>query len=119
MSLLLNVTLRAAPDVNAEEAHTKGYIEEWQEPPHPRSGDVAMGAHREKQARWVSYLLWWPIQMVLRHCKLHITSQSFVWLADMARPSYSPIALPAAHCAYLHLVPSCHYHGRISPPAIL
>lgn len=47
----------------------QGYIEEWAEPPRPSRGEMLSdGKHRRAEAQWISWILWWPTQLVLRHC---------------------------------------------------
>ncbi|ORX37407.1 hypothetical protein BD324DRAFT_626069 [Kockovaella imperatae] len=60
----LTVSSRGKPS----EFWSQGYIEEWAQPPKPSASDLSgKGGRRTKEARWLSWLLWWPTQVVLRH----------------------------------------------------
>jgi len=60
-------------DPNGHQGHYvliyQGYIEEWAKPPAVPPGAVVKGGHRSKEAKWIGWILWWPTQLVLRHCK--------------------------------------------------
>ncbi|WVR06044.1 hypothetical protein IAU60_003072 [Kwoniella sp. DSM 27419] len=59
----LTVSSRGKP----REFWSQGYIEEWAEPPQSRSGDVGADGRRVRQdTKWISWILWWPTQLVLR-----------------------------------------------------
>ncbi|KAG7544383.1 hypothetical protein FFLO_03262 [Filobasidium floriforme] len=45
---------------------SKGYIEEWEQPPGIGGGE-GKGTKGEQQEKWLSWLLFWPSQMALRH----------------------------------------------------
>jgi hypothetical protein len=47
---------------------SKGYIEEWEQPPGIGGGE-GKGTKGEQQEKWLSWLLFWPSQMALRHCE--------------------------------------------------
>lgn len=55
-------------------AHVQGYIEEWTSPPVPPRGSQSADSHGRKEAKIISWLLWWPTQLFFRHCE-HLTSQ--------------------------------------------
>jgi hypothetical protein len=48
-------------------ADGKGYIEEWANPPRAGPGEVASG--HNAGPKWISWVLWWPTMLVLKHCQ--------------------------------------------------
>jgi len=44
------------------------------------------GGHRSQEAKWIGWILWWPTQLVLRHCELIVTSPSFADSTDLFLP---------------------------------
>ena len=52
----------------------QGYIEEWAQPPAVPPGAVVKGGHRSQEAKWIGWILWWPTQLVLRHCKSRLVA---------------------------------------------
>jgi len=55
------------PTTSSDKADTKGYIEEWANPPRAVSGEVANG--HSAGPKWISWILWWPTMLVLKHCQ--------------------------------------------------
>lgn len=56
---------------------SKGYVEEWQVPPRPVNSKGAygkLGIEGQEQEKWLQWVLWWPSQMALRHCKSRLPS---------------------------------------------
>ncbi|WVQ97608.1 hypothetical protein IAU59_004722 [Kwoniella sp. CBS 9459] len=63
---------------------SQGYIEEWAQPPKPRHGDVDKNGRRvRRDAQWISWLLWWPTQLVLRKYLFLPLSPSLPLLAPL------------------------------------
>ncbi|KAK8866100.1 hypothetical protein IAR55_001251 [Kwoniella newhampshirensis] len=59
----LTVSSRGKP----HEFWSQGYIEEWAKPPRTRSGELDRNGRRVRaDTQWISWLLWWPTQLVLR-----------------------------------------------------
>ncbi|WVQ77005.1 hypothetical protein IAR50_006684 [Cryptococcus sp. DSM 104548] len=59
----LTVSSRGKP----REFWSHGYIEEWAQPPTPEAGDVDKDGKRIRQSSaWISWVLWWPTQLILR-----------------------------------------------------
>jgi hypothetical protein len=46
-------------------ADIQGYVEEWASPPTPAQGEVASG--HELGPKWISWILWWPTMLFLKH----------------------------------------------------
>lgn len=109
----LTVSSRRKP----AEFWSQGYIEEWVSPPRPPLGVSVQGDHKSKEAKWISWILWWPTQLVLRHCESspgYVLSQALISrLAASTEPNPSP---PVAH---LHFGPARYHHGRVPAPAVL
>ncbi|OCF37642.1 hypothetical protein I316_00769 [Kwoniella heveanensis BCC8398] len=76
----LTVSSRGKP----HEFWSQGYIEEWAQPPRPRQGDVDKNGRRVRQdTQWISWLLWWPTQLVLRKYLFLPLSPSLPLLAPL------------------------------------
>ncbi|WVF70297.1 hypothetical protein IAT40_005086 [Kwoniella sp. CBS 6097] len=76
----LTVSSRKKP----HEFWSQGYIEEWAQPPRPRHGDVDSNGRRvRRDAQWISWLLWWPTQLILRKYLFLPLSPSLPLLAPL------------------------------------
>ncbi|WVQ82753.1 hypothetical protein IAT38_004885 [Cryptococcus sp. DSM 104549] len=59
----LTVSSRGKP----REFWSQRYIEEWAQPPFPSAGDLDRdGKRTRRNAKWLSWILWWPTQLLLR-----------------------------------------------------
>ncbi|KAL7419305.1 hypothetical protein Q5752_006142 [Cryptotrichosporon argae] len=76
----------------------QGYIEEWANPPPSASADVVKAGRRAHQEVWLKWLLWWPIQMALRHYLLIPLSPNLPLVAPLVTSTLR--ALQTAE--YLH-----------------
>lgn len=65
----LTVSSRRKPT----EFWSQGYVEEWQQPPQPSHADLSARDHKSKEAKYISWILWWPVQMFLRHCEFGLS----------------------------------------------
>lgn len=98
-------------------------MEEWAEPPRPGPGEVASG-HRSGP-KWISWVLWWPTMMVLRHCQstpeAHQISSLFAASCSLAifRLPHPPLAHFAAPLTPVHLLAAVYHHCRVPPSAVL
>lgn len=80
----------------------QGYIEEWADPPRPARGEMLPnGKHRRTEAKWISWLLWWPTQLVLRHCKCTANPQAQLLLALHHLHRYQLNSIPFQICCSL------------------
>lgn len=61
----LTVTSRRKP----AEFWSKGYYEEWAVPPQPTPEQARMWSARKQSKPWVSWMLWWPSQMLIKQCR--------------------------------------------------
>ncbi|WRT64340.1 uncharacterized protein IL334_001272 [Kwoniella shivajii] len=77
----LTVSSRGKP----HEFWSQGYIEEWSQPPSPASsGQVdSTGRRIRSDTKWISWLLWWPTQLVLRKYLFLPLSPSLPLLAPL------------------------------------
>ncbi|RXK39241.1 hypothetical protein M231_03461 [Tremella mesenterica] len=90
----LTVSSRGKPS----EFWSQGYVEEWANPPKPRPGDMVKGSRRSTEARWVSWILWWPTQIVIRHYLLIPLSPNLPLLA----PLFTSTLRALTTAEYLH-----------------
>ena len=86
----LTVQSRNKPD----EFWSKGYIEEWDQPP-TMGGQEGKGTKGEQQEKWLSWLLFWPTQVALRHCELirDVHLQRFIFSLNQVQKSTLPVIL--------------------------
>ncbi|CAD6580267.1 MAG: hypothetical protein TREMPRED_002700 [Tremellales sp. Tagirdzhanova-0007] len=78
---------------------SQGYVEEFANPPHPAPGEMSSdGKHRRVESKWLSWLLWWPTQLLLRHYVLLPLSPSLPLLAPMLTSSLRSLTF----AEYLH-----------------
>ncbi|KAI5453958.1 hypothetical protein NCC49_004953 [Naganishia albida] len=59
----LTVKSRGKPD----SFWSKGYVEEWEQPPIIKGLNEPKGTKAKRQEGYLSWILWWPSQMVIRH----------------------------------------------------
>lgn len=83
----LTVQSRNKPD----EFWSKGYTEEWDQPP-TIGGQEGKGTKGEQQEKWLSWLLFWPTQVALRHCELIFDAK---WIKSLPAHSKPQIDLPS------------------------
>lgn len=48
---------------------SQGYIEEWAAPPVPTAEQKRAVGAKKHRATWVSWALWWPVQLLWRQCE--------------------------------------------------
>lgn len=51
-------------------ADMQSYVEEWAKPPVPSREQQRAWGDRKHREPLISWLLWWPTQMLIRQCKL-------------------------------------------------
>ncbi|ORY34271.1 hypothetical protein BCR39DRAFT_575803 [Naematelia encephala] len=91
----LTVSSRGKP----KEFWNQGYIEEWAQPPRPARGEIlGVGSRKSREARWISWILWWPTQLFLRHYLLLPLSPSLPLLAPLLTSTLRAITT----AEYLH-----------------
>lgn len=61
----LTVKSRGKPD----SFWSKSYVEEWEQPPIIKGLNDAKGTKAARQEGYLSWVLWWPSQMLIRHCE--------------------------------------------------
>lgn len=64
----LTVKSRGKPD----SFWSKGYVEEWEQPPIIKGLNEPKGTKGKRQEGYLSWILWWPSQMAIRHCELRV-----------------------------------------------
>ncbi|RSH92982.1 hypothetical protein EHS25_008430 [Saitozyma podzolica] len=89
----LTVSSRGKP----HEFWSQGYIEEWASPPVPGPADLA-GSRRSREAKWISWVLWWPTQLFLRHYLLLPLSPNLPLLSPLITCTLRSLQT----AAYLH-----------------
>lgn len=47
----------------------KGYVEEWEQPPIIKGLNEPKGTRAKREEGYLSWILWWPSQMLIRHCE--------------------------------------------------
>ncbi|CAK9779990.1 hypothetical protein CC85DRAFT_283575 [Cutaneotrichosporon oleaginosum] len=76
----LTLTSRGKP----EEFWSKSYYEEWAQPPQPTREQARAWGARKHREPWVSWMLWWPSQMLIRQYILFPLSPALPLLAPLA-----------------------------------
>lgn len=100
----LTVTSRHKPP----EFWSQGYVEEWAAPPVPTSEQRRASGARKHRATWLSWVLWWPVQMLWRQCRRCVSSLTAGILAPLSPtlPLLSPVVISSlrslATAEYLH-----------------
>lgn len=64
----LTVKSRGKPD----SFWSKGYVEEWEQPPIIKGLNEPKGTKGKRQEGYLSWILWCPSQMAIRHCESHV-----------------------------------------------
>lgn len=105
------------PTTSSDKADTKGYIEEWANPPRAVSGEVANG--HSAGPKWISWILWWPTMLVLKHCQSPYLMElvELIWISDGRLPN-SLIANTTSHLTTLCLILEVNYYRRVPTSAV-
>ncbi|OXB34013.1 hypothetical protein LQV05_002113 [Cryptococcus neoformans] len=91
----LTVSSRRKP----AEFWSQGYIEEWAQPPRVQTGELDKNGRRvRKNANWISWILWWPTQLVMRKYLLIPLSPSLPLLS----PVVTSVLKSLTTAEYLH-----------------
>lgn len=91
----LTVSSRRKP----AEFWSQGYIEEWAHPPQIQTGELDKNGRRvRRNANWISWILWWPTQLVMRKYLLLPLSPSLPLLS----PLVTSVLKSLATAEYLH-----------------
>ncbi|OXC67796.1 hypothetical protein AYX13_03691 [Cryptococcus neoformans] len=91
----LTVSSRRKP----AEFWSQGYIEEWAQPPRVQTGELDKNGRRvRKNANWISWVLWWPTQLVMRKYLLIPLSPSLPLLS----PVVTSVLKSLTTAEYLH-----------------
>ncbi|AFR98428.1 hypothetical protein C343_06406 [Cryptococcus neoformans C23] len=91
----LTVSSRGKP----AEFWSQGYIEEWAQPPRVQTGELDKNGRRvRKNANWISWILWWPTQLVMRKYLLIPLSPSLPLLS----PVVTSVLKSLTTAEYLH-----------------
>ncbi|KIR59133.1 hypothetical protein I314_05117 [Cryptococcus bacillisporus CA1873] len=91
----LTVSSRRKP----AEFWSQGYIEEWVQPPRVQTGELDKNGRRvRKNVSWISWILWWPTQLVMRKYLLLPLSPSLPLLS----PLVTSVLRSLTTAEYLH-----------------
>ncbi|KAL0241888.1 hypothetical protein I308_106062 [Cryptococcus tetragattii IND107] len=78
---------------------SQGYIEEWAQPPRVQAGELDKNGRRvRKNVSWISWILWWPTQLVMRKYLLLPLSPSLPLLS----PLVTSVLRSLTTAEYLH-----------------
>ena len=94
-------------------ADGKGYIEEWANPPRAGPGEVASG--HNAGPKWISWVLWWPTMLVLKHCE----SPFLRLMKLMSRLPHSPLADITLDFSAIHFFLAIDYNRGVLASTIL
>lgn len=118
----LTVKSRGKPD----SFWSKGYVEEWEQPPIIKGLNEPKGTKAKRQEGYLSWILWWPSQMVIRHCESKRSEKQSAgaydadigWVQSSSSPSRHTCQYSTSHLRLL--LEDCTLHdpfiSRISKP---